>query len=98
MEKPNGVDFQIFLSLCSGLLFGPLSSSILITIVFVFIYEFALFHYSSFFPPKVKALDRVLCNIFFFFGWILGRKLLLNELGIEGIFESMYPGFTICQI
>lgn len=89
MGSKDNFEFQVVASLASGLLFGPFSHNILTTIIFVIIYEFAMFHYTEYYPPKVRALDRVVVNLFFFFGWCLGRILMRNETGFDGFWEDM---------
>ena len=81
------IEFQIIASLASGLLFGGLSKTILFTILFVLVFEFFVFHSSKFYPPIVKGEDRVLINLVFFLGWIVGRVLMLNETGLEEVVE-----------
>ena len=81
------LEFQIITSLASGLLCGGLSKTILFTILCVIVFEFVIFHSSKFFPPVVKGVDRVLINLAFFLGWILGRVLMLDENGFEEVVE-----------
>jgi len=77
------VEFQIIVSLASGLLFGGVSMHIFFTLLFVLGFEFYVFWISKFYPPITKDVDRVLINLVFFFGWIFGRYLMLNETGLE---------------
>lgn len=83
----TNIEFQCVFFLAYGILFGGISSSLFITIIFVLIYEFYVYHISQFYPPSVQAFDRVLVNIIFFYGWIIGRWLMLNETGIEECIE-----------
>ena len=88
------IEFQIITSLASGLLFGGISRTILFTVIFVLVFEFVVFYSSRFYPPKVKDEDRILINLVFFLGWIVGRVLMLNETGLEEaveFFETDYP-------
>lgn len=77
------IELQCVFFLAYGILFGGLSSSLFISVIFVIIYEFYVFNITLYFPPEVKAVDRVLVNVVFFFGWIVGRLLMLNETGLE---------------
>uniref|UniRef100_A0A6C0BCE0 Uncharacterized protein n=1 Tax=viral metagenome TaxID=1070528 RepID=A0A6C0BCE0_9ZZZZ len=83
----DNIEFQIISSFASGILFGGLSRSIFFTILFVLAFEFCVIHYSRFYPPEVMTYERVIVNIFFLLGWILGRILMLNETGFEDIVE-----------
>lgn len=98
-KKDNaGMELQLLISLASGFLFGPLSYSILTSIVFVVIFEICVFHYSMIYPPEVRYIDRFLINLLFFFGWIIGRRLMLNESGLEGVYESLYYNWAVVSI
>lgn len=77
------IELQCVFFLAYGILFGGISSSLFMTILFVIVYEFYVFNITLYFPPEVRAVDRVLVNIVFFFGWVLGRLLMLNETGFE---------------
>lgn len=79
------IEFQFIFFLASGLLFGGISRSLILSLIFIIVYEFYIFHISRFYPPKVRAIDRVLFNVAYIFGWILGRILMLNETGLEDI-------------
>ena len=81
------IEFQIISFLTYGILFGGLSKSLLFVIFFTIVYEFYVFHVSRFYPPEVKSFDRILLNLIFIFGWIVGRFLMLNESGIEEIVD-----------
>lgn len=83
----NDVEFQSILFLAYGILIGGISNSLFFILVFIVLYEFYVFHISRMFPPNVKNLDRVLLNVMFIFGWIIGRILMLNETGIEDIID-----------
>jgi len=81
------INFQIILFLCYGILFGGLCRNIFLSLIFIVIYEFYIFHITRFFPPEAKEIDRFLINLFYIFGWVLGRILMLNETGLEDVFE-----------
>ena len=83
------LEFQSIFFLCSGILFGGISGSLLLTILLIIIYEYYVFHVSNFYPQKVREYDRIFVNLIFLLGWILGRVLLLNETGFEDIFENL---------
>jgi len=81
------LEFQLIFFFACGLLFGGLFNHIIYTLIFIAIYEFYVFHITRFFPPKSKAIDRVLLNVVYIFGWILGHSLMLNESGLEEVVE-----------
>lgn len=84
------LEFQSIFFLAYGILFGGLSSSLLVTMVFLLLYEYYVFQVSQFYPPGVKYFDRIFVNIIFIFGWILGRVLILNETGFEEISDALW--------
>lgn len=77
------IELQAVFFLAYGFLFGGISTSLFITIIFVIVYEFYVFNITLIYPPEVRAIDRVLLNLIFFLGWVLGRLLILNECGLE---------------
>lgn len=79
--------FQLVFFFAYGLLFGGLSN-LYLSIAFIIVYEFFIFHISRFYPPKVKEVDRFLLNLVYIFGWIFGRCMMLNETGFEDLFEK----------
>lgn len=83
----TNVEFQIVSFLVYGLLFGGISSNLFFILLYCIFYEYFIFHISMFFPPKVKSLERVLLNLIFILGWVLGRYLMLNQSGFEDIIE-----------
>lgn len=87
------IDFQLIFFFASGVIFGGLARSIFFTIALIIIYEYYVFHVSRFYPPNVKTLDRILLNVIYIFGWVLGRALMLNESGFEEVSDSFYGTF-----
>jgi hypothetical protein len=81
------VEFQIIFSLSYGLLFGGVSTQIFSTILLCIIFEFYVFHVSKFYPPSIKLEDRILLNIIFILGWVIGKILIQNKTGMEDVFE-----------
>lgn len=81
------IEFQLMFFFAYGVLFGGLCKHILPSLIFIVLYEFYVFHMSQFFPPNIKAIDRVLLNVVYIFGWILGRVLILNETGLEEVVD-----------
>lgn len=81
------VEFQLITFFAYGILFGGISRNIIFSLIFIVIYEFYVFHISRFFPPNVKSIDRILLNLVYIFGWILGRFLMLNESGFEEVVD-----------
>lgn len=87
------IEFQLMFFFAYGILFGGISKNIFSSLVFIVIYEFYVFHMSRFFPPNVKVIDRVLLNVVYIFGWILGRVLMINQTGLEEVvdcFDSLF--------
>lgn len=82
------IPFQLIFFLTFGILFGGIAMNLFFSLLFIVIYEFYVFHISRMFPPKVREIDRILLNLIYIFGWILGRCLMLNETGFEEIFEN----------
>lgn len=79
----SNIELQCVFFLTYGILFGGISSSLFVTVMFVIIYEFYVYNISMAYPPAVRSIDRVFLNIVFFFGWVVGRLLMLNESGFE---------------
>lgn len=88
MMTDNNLPFNIIFFFTYGVLIGSISQNILYSILFIIIYEFYLFHITRFFPPKVREIDRIILNIIYIGGWILGHCLMLNETGLEKIFDG----------
>lgn len=84
----NNIEFQAISSLATGLIFGSLSISFFFMIFFVMIYEFFVYVLSIKFPPTPKSYDRVFVNVTFLVGWLLGRSLILNENGVQEIWDD----------
>lgn len=83
----TNIEFQIISFLAYGVLLGGISKHVLFVIFFCIVYEFYVFHISRFYPPEVKTLDRILLNLIFIFGWVVGRFLMLNESGLEEVVD-----------
>lgn len=90
MAYDTNIEFQIVSFLAYGVLFGGISKSLFFVILFCVVYEFYVFHISRFYPPEVKDLDRVILNLIFIFGWIVGRFLMLNESGLEDVIDILF--------
>lgn len=82
------LQFQLIFFFAYGILFGGLSPSIFYSFLFIVVYEFYVFHMSKNFPPIVRELDRILLNVVYIGGWILGRCLMLNETGLETTWDE----------
>jgi len=85
LKTPSSEVFQIGISFVLGLLFGPLSYGMSYNILFIFFYEIGLFYLTKNFPGVYKLETRIICNISALVGWVLGRCLLVNETGFEGV-------------
>lgn len=80
--------FQLLFFFMYGVMFGGIAKNILYSILFIIVYEFYVFNSTRFFPPNVREVDRVLLNIVYIGGWIIGRCLMLNETGLECIWDD----------
>ena len=83
------IEFQVILSLAIGILLAPFSWGIMYTVLFVIIFEAYVFTVTSIYPPSVAMMDRVIINLVFFFGWILGRIFYCNETGFEEVCNTV---------
>jgi len=77
------IEFQIIFSFVLGIIFAPLSYGIEYTFAFVVLFEIYVFCITSMYPPSVKGIDRININLFFFFGWVLGRIFVCEECGLD---------------
>jgi hypothetical protein len=81
------IGFQAILFFAFGILFGGMLKHLFFSLIFIFFYEFYVFHISRFYPPSVRELDRILLNVIYIFGWILGHILMFNKTGVEELIE-----------
>jgi hypothetical protein len=79
----NDIEFQIILSLTLGLLLAPFSWGLKFTFLFVVFFEIYVFLITYCYPPNTQFYDRLVINLFFFFGWILSRILFCHETGCQ---------------
>lgn len=76
------IEFEILLSLSSGILFGPLSKGFIYTVLFVLLYEFfvLVYYIKNNNIHKFNIDDRVLINLYFFIGWTLSRLIVDKDI------------------
>lgn len=76
------IEFEILLSLSSGILFGPLSKGFIYTVLFVLLYEFFILVYyiKKNNIHKFNIDDRILINLYFFIGWTLSRLIVGKDI------------------
>lgn len=77
------IEFQVILSLAMGFLFAPLAYRFEYSFAFIVAFEIYVFLVTEIYAPSVRALDRILINLFFIFGWVLSRIAFNNETGFE---------------
>ena len=76
------IEFEILLSLSSGILFGPLSKGFIYTVLFVLLYEFfvLVYYIKKNNINKFNIDDRILINLYFFIGWTLSRLIVGKDI------------------
>ena len=82
------LEFQAVFSLILGFCCGPFSMGIEYAIIMLIIYEIFIFAITV--DNEYKTESRIVLNIFYFFGWFLGRWLYTGKLGIEHYLDSSY--------
>lgn len=87
MQKTN-IEFQIMFSLFFGLFLGLFSYGLFWTILFIILFEYYIFAYSTLYPPGEQVQNRVLVNVVSLFGWTVSRFLFLRETGFETCIEQ----------
>ena len=76
-------EFQAVVSLAMGIFFGMFSSGLIITALFILVFEIFVFGYSVCYPPMELISSRISLNLLFIIGWIISRSLYLRETGFE---------------
>ena len=82
------LEFQIVLSFIWGYCSGPMSMGIEYALIMMFITEIIIFSITENSLYKTEA--RILINIFYFSGWILGRWLYTKKTGFEHYQQYFY--------
>lgn len=89
LERKENILFQFISSIAMGVFFGAFASSLAMTFMFVVIFEITVFWWKTFERLDQYMLERIFLNLIFFFGWIIARKLYLNETGFEPLLDSI---------
>lgn len=87
--KKENLPFQFISSIAMGLFFGAFASSIFFTFMFVVIFEIICFTWKTFDRMDEYILERIFINLIFFIGWVISRKLYLNESGFEPLIDNI---------
>jgi len=90
------IEFQAIFSFVLGLLLAPLSYGLEYTLAFVVLFELYVFAITTCYSPTVKIFDRLIINLFFFFGWVLARIAICRESGFEEFIKSFSQDGLIC--
>lgn len=72
---------DVFLSFLLGIFFGYFSTSLELTIVYIFVFEFFVFITTFFLSSKYTLEIRFIINCSYFLGWLLIKYVYFQEHG-----------------
>jgi hypothetical protein len=77
---------QMIAGFALGLIFGPFSKGIAYFLLFILVYEIALFYYTQDVTPSWRMEARFAISVGSLLGWIIGRWLILRVSIISDLF------------
>lgn len=77
---------QLVCAFVIGILFGPFSTSLIWRLIYVIVYLIVIFYFTRGEKPYWKTLTRIAIISISFYGYLLGRWLVLGTTGLENYF------------
>ena len=87
MEKSNLL-FESMLALALGLFLAVYTSGLFTFLIFTVFFEYYVFASSELNGIENSSSERVLINVVYLFGWVVGRFLLIRETGFETFIDN----------